>query len=93
LAEKGKAGLGKVIAALFAVMCIFGCLGGGNMFQGNQAHQMIANTFGIFTESGWLFGLILAVIVGAVIIGGIKSIAKVTEKIVPLMAILYVGRR
>jgi AGCS family alanine or glycine:cation symporter len=61
------------------------------MFQGNQAHQMIANTFGIFTETGWLFGLILAVIVGAVIIGGIKSIAKVTEKIVPLMAILYVG--
>jgi AGCS family alanine or glycine:cation symporter len=91
LAEKGKAGFGKVIAALFAVMCIFGCLGGGNMFQGNQAHQMIANTFGIFTESGWLFGLILAVIVGAVIIGGIKSIAKVTEKIVPLMAIIYVG--
>jgi AGCS family alanine or glycine:cation symporter len=91
LAEKGKAGFGKVIAVLFAVMCIFGCLGGGNMFQGNQAHQMIANTFGIFTETGWLFGLILAVIVGAVIIGGIKSIAKVTEKIVPLMAIIYVG--
>jgi AGCS family alanine or glycine:cation symporter len=91
LAEKGKAGFGKVIAALFAVMCIFGCLGGGNMFQGNQAHQMIANTFGIFTETGWLFGLILAVIVGAVIIGGIKSIAKVTEKIVPFMAVLYVG--
>ncbi|MGD8662816.1 MAG: alanine:cation symporter family protein, partial [Desulfobacterales bacterium] len=37
LAQKGKAGFGKVIAALFAVMCIFGCLGGGNMFQGNQA--------------------------------------------------------
>jgi AGCS family alanine or glycine:cation symporter len=91
LAEKGKVGFGKVIAALFAVMCIFGCLGGGNMFQGNQAHQMIANTFGIFTETGWLFGLILALIVGAVIIGGIKSIARVTEKIVPLMAILYVG--
>ena len=91
LAEKGKARFGKVIASLFAVMCIFGCLGGGNMFQGNQAHQMIANTFGIFTESGWLFGLILAIIVGAVIIGGIKSIAKVTEKIVPLMAVIYVG--
>ena len=52
---------------------------------------MIANTFGIFTDTGWLFGLILAVIVGAVIIGGIKSIAKVTEKIVPLMAVIYVG--
>jgi AGCS family alanine or glycine:cation symporter len=61
------------------------------MFQGNQAYQMISETFGIFTESGWLFGLILAVIIGAVIIGGIKSIARVTEKIVPFMAILYVG--
>ena len=91
LAEKGKAGLGKVLAVLFAIMCIFGSFGGGNMFQGNQAYQMIANTFGIFTDTGWLFGLILAIIVGAVIIGGIKSIAKVTEKIVPFMAILYVG--
>lgn len=91
LAEQGKPRLGRVLAVLFAIMCIFGSLGGGNMFQGNQAHQMIANTFGLFTESGWLFGLILAIIVGAVIIGGIKSIAKVTEKIVPLMAVLYVG--
>ncbi len=91
LANKGMAGLGKVLAVLFAIMCIFGSLGGGNMFQGNQAHQMIAGTFGIFTETGWRFGLILAVIVGAVIIGGIKSIAKVTEKIVPLMAVIYVG--
>jgi Na+/alanine symporter len=45
LAEKGKAGFGKVMAVLFAIMCIFGSFGGGNMFQGNQAHQMIANTF------------------------------------------------
>ncbi len=91
LAEQGKPRLGRVLAVLFAIMCIFGSFGGGNMFQGNQAHQMIANTFGIFTETGWLFGLILAVIVGSVIIGGIQSIAKVTEKIVPLMAGLYVG--
>ncbi|MEJ2285716.1 MAG: alanine:cation symporter family protein [Desulfobacterales bacterium] len=73
LAEKGKAGLGKVLAVLFAIMCIFGSFGGGNMFQGNQAYQMMANTLGIFTDTGWLFGLILAIIVGAVIIGGIKS--------------------
>ncbi|MCP5036701.1 MAG: alanine:cation symporter family protein, partial [Rhodobacteraceae bacterium] len=91
LAEQGKPMLGRVLAVLFAIMCICGSFGGGNMFQGNQAHQMIANTFGIFTETGWLFGIILAVIVGSVIIGGIQSIAKVTEKIVPLMAGLYVG--
>jgi len=91
LAEQGMPRLGRVLAVMFAVMCFFGSLGGGNMFQGNQAHQMISNTFGIFTETGWLFGLIMAVIVGAVIIGGIKSIGRVTEKIVPLMAGLYVG--
>jgi len=90
-ADQGKEGLGKFLGGMFALMCIFGTLGGGNMFQGNQAHQMIANTFGIFTDSGWLFGVILAVIVGTVIIGGIQSIAKVTEKIVPLMAGIYVG--
>ena len=91
LANQGWPMLGKVLAVLFAIMCIFGSLGGGNMFQGNQAYQMISDTFGIFTETGWLFGLILAIIVGAVIIGGIKSIARVTEKIVPLMAVIYVG--
>ncbi|MCP4327801.1 MAG: alanine:cation symporter family protein [Alphaproteobacteria bacterium] len=91
LANQGKPRLGKVLAVLFAVLCIFGSLGGGNMFQGNQAHQMISNTFGIFTETGWLFGVILAVLVGAVIIGGIKSIAQVTEKVVPFMAVIYVG--
>jgi len=91
LAEQGRPKLGRALAILFAVMCIFGCLGAGNMFQGNQAYQMISETFGIFTETGWLFGLILAAVIGAVIIGGIKSIARVTEKIVPFMAILYVG--
>ncbi len=54
LADQGKPMLGRVLAVMFAVMCIFGSLGGGNMFQGNQARQMIANTFGLFTESGWL---------------------------------------
>ncbi len=91
LAEQGKPILGRVLAVLFAIMCILGCLGAGNMFQANQAYQMISSTFGVFTETGWLFGLILAVVIAAVIIGGIKSIAKVTEKIVPFMAILYVS--
>jgi AGCS family alanine or glycine:cation symporter len=91
MSDKGKSGLGKAMGVFFAIMCIFGAMGGGNMFQGNQAHQMFSNTFGLFVDSGWLFGLILAILVGLVIIGGIKSIAKVTDKIVPFMAILYVG--
>jgi AGCS family alanine or glycine:cation symporter len=91
MSDKGKPGLGKAMGVFFAVMCIFGAMGGGNMFQGNQAHQMFSNTFGLFVDSGWLFGLILAILVGLVIIGGIKSIAKVTDKIVPFMAVLYVG--
>ncbi len=91
MSDRGKPWLGKAMGVFFAVMCIFGALGGGNMFQGNQAYQMFSNTFGLFVGSGWLFGLILAILVGAVIIGGIKSIARVTDKIVPFMAVLYVG--
>jgi len=94
LAEKGKPGLGKVLAVVFSVCCIGGAVGGGNMFQANQAFQQIVNVTGgdesFLAGSGWLFGLVMAIVVGVVIIGGIKSIAKVTEKIVPLMAIIYV---
>ena len=91
LAERGMAGVGKVLAVCFAIACVFGALGGGNMFQANQSAQQIANIFPFFATRGWLFGLIMAIVVGVVIIGGIKSIAKVTEKIVPFMAAIYVG--
>ncbi|WP_340119864.1 alanine/glycine:cation symporter family protein [Pelagibius sp. 7325] len=93
LAEKNMAGLGKFLAVFFAVCCIAGSLGGGNMFQANQSFQQFVNVTGgeasFMADKGWLFGLIVAVLVGAVIIGGIQSIAKVTEKIVPFMAIVY----
>ncbi len=91
LADKGMGGFGKVLAALFAVMCILGSFGGGNMFQVNQAFQQFSGTFGIMENSGWVFGMIMAVFVGVVIIGGIKSIANVTDKIVPLMVGIYVA--
>ncbi len=93
LAEKNLAGLGKFLAVFFAVCCIAGSLGGGNMFQANQSFQQIVNVTGgaesFMADKGWLFGLIVAGIVGAVIIGGIKSIARVTEKVVPFMAVVY----
>ncbi|MEM8956361.1 MAG: alanine/glycine:cation symporter family protein [Pseudomonadota bacterium] len=87
-AEKGKPG-GKFLAVLFSIFCILGALGGGNMFQANQAHAQIAGITG--DSPGWITGIIFAVVVFAVIVGGIKSIAQVTEKVVPFMGILYVG--
>ncbi|MEH6546557.1 MAG: alanine/glycine:cation symporter family protein [Sneathiella sp.] len=79
---------GKILAVLFAIFCILGALGGGNMFQANQAHAQIAGIFGDYP--GWITGLVFATIVFAVIVGGLKSIARVTEKVVPFMGILYV---
>ncbi|WP_404393299.1 alanine/glycine:cation symporter family protein [Humibacillus xanthopallidus] len=93
LAAQGKAKLGRFLAAAFAVCMIGGSLGGGNMFQSNQATAQIIEVTGgedgALGNLSWLIGVIFGVLVGAVIIGGIKSIAKVTEKIVPFMAVLY----
>ncbi len=86
--------LGRGLAVLFAIFCIFGAFGGGNMFQANQAHMQLVGVTGgessFLNGNGWITGLVLAAVVMLVIIGGIKSIANVTEKIVPLMAVLYV---
>lgn len=91
--ERGMGGFGKVLAVFFAFMCIGGAIGAGNMFQVNQAHSQFAGAFGLFTEesghSVW-FGVILAVLVGLVIIGGIKSIARVTSLLVPFMCVIYI---
>ncbi len=79
---------GKFMAILFSVFCILGALGGGNMFQANQAHAQITNVVGDYP--GWITGIVFAGIVFAVIVGGLKSIASVTEKVVPFMGVLYV---
>ena len=150
------ASMGKVLAAIFAVACIGGSFGGGNMFQVNQAYQqlnditassiaadqvgadlvgtkvfkyeelatplqvksingdqVVLSTIGSddvpavestvtaatltadyrqkpLDNFGWLVGIIFAVLVAIVIIGGIKSIAKVTDKIVPFMVGVYI---
>ncbi|WP_272022035.1 alanine/glycine:cation symporter family protein [Olleya namhaensis] len=94
LKSKGMGGLGKVLAVLFAIFVIGGSFGGGNMFQVNQAFQLVENITGgdqsFLHGYGWAFGLVMAVLVGIVIIGGIKKIAKVTDKIVPFMVLIYV---
>lgn len=90
LKAKGFGRVGQVLGFVFAVLCIGGSLGGGNMFQANQAFAQVANAFPAMAEYGALFGLVMALLVGVVIIGGIKSIANVTDKIVPFMVGIYV---
>ncbi len=91
LKEKNAKGLGKVLAVLFAIFVIGGSFGGGNMFQANQAAAQFVDLFNLENDNaGLYFGIIMAVLVAIVIIGGIKRIASVTEKIVPFMAGVYV---
>ncbi len=88
---QNKAVLGKVLAVIFAVLCVGASFGGGNAFQSNQAAVQISSMLGITGgASGTIIGLVLAIVVGVVIIGGIKRIAKITEKVVPFMAIIYI---
>src|SRR5690606_36759732 len=93
---RGGAKLGKVLAVLASAMILFFGLFGGNLFQTNQSYAQISSTFG--GEDGFLassagavfFGLVVATLVGLVLLGGIRSIASVTSRLVPSMAIMYV---
>ncbi len=91
LKERGFATFGKIAAVLFAIFCIGGSFGGGNAAQSNQATIVLKELLGLeSTSAGAIIGLIIAIIVGIIIIGGIKRIASVTEKVVPFMAVLYI---
>ena len=91
LKEKGLAPLGKALAVLFAVLCILASFGGGNLFQGNMTYAVSQKVFAMEQSAilPWGFGIVLAVMVGMVIIGGIKRIGSVTSKLVPLMCAFY----
>lgn len=91
LKKKGLKWLGSILAVIFAILVIGGSFGGGNMFQANQAFSQLSMVAPSISGYGAYFGIIVAVLVGIVIIGGIKSIAKVTDKVVPFMAVLYVA--
>jgi len=92
LKARGFKTLGKIAAAIFAVFCIGGSFGGGNAAQSNQATIVIKELFNWdSTAAGAIVGLVLAALVGIIIIGGIKRIAQVTEKVVPFMAVMYVA--
>ncbi|MEO2093574.1 MAG: alanine/glycine:cation symporter family protein [bacterium] len=90
LAQMGLGGLGKVLAMFFAILCIGGSLGGGNTFQVNQSLNAIGEVVPFLAEHRWVYGAVMTVLVGVVILGGIKRIASTAEKIVPLMCGIYV---
>ena len=91
LKERGFAKLGKTLAVIFAILCIGASFGGGNAAQSNQAAMQLVDSFGMTGGNArTIIGVIMMVVVGIIIIGGIKRIASVTEKVVPFMAGMYV---
>ncbi|MEC9458568.1 MAG: alanine/glycine:cation symporter family protein [Pseudomonadota bacterium] len=94
LSEKGMPLFGKFLAYMFAVFCVFASLGGGNMFQVNQSLDLViyvsGGEGGFLDINSWVYGAVFAVLLGVVIIGGIKRIAAVTSRLVPGMAIIYI---
>lgn len=90
LEKKNLKKLGKFLAAFFAILGVGASFGGGNMLQSNQAFMIVSEQIPFLQGQGFLFGVGFAILIGAVIIGGIKSIAKFTERVVPMMAILYI---
>ncbi len=81
--------LGKFLAVAFAILCIGGSFGGGNSFQVNQSLGAVGETIPWLADHGWVYGLVMAVMTGLVIIGGIQRIALTAEKIVPAMCGIY----
>lgn len=91
LAKKGYATLGKFLAIIFAFLMIGGAFGAGNIFQVSQAYSAISHEVPYFLENPLVFGFGLAFLTGAVIIGGIRSISQVTERLVPIMVVVYLS--
>jgi AGCS family alanine or glycine:cation symporter len=90
LEKRNMKGFGKFLAGFFAVLGVGASFGGGNMFQANQSFEILSGQFPMLEGNGFWFGVVVAVLVGIVIIGGISSIAKVTGKVVPFMAGVYI---
>lgn len=88
--KRNMKGLGRLLAGLFAILAVGASFGGGNMFQANQSFEQLAGQFPALAGNGFWFGVVTAILVGVVIIGGINSIAKVTGRVVPIMASIYI---
>ena len=91
LKEMGLGPIGMILAFVFSLLCIGAALGGGNAFQVGQSLDAIREDIPFIDKNPWIYGLALAVAVGVVIVGGIKSIGKVASRIVPVMCAAYVA--
>ena len=91
LAKKGYPSFGKVLAIIFAILLIGGAIGGGNIFQVSQAYGAISHEVPFFADNPLVFGFIIASLTAAVIIGGITRIATITERLVPIMVVIYLS--
>jgi AGCS family alanine or glycine:cation symporter len=90
LGRVGLGPVGAVLAVVFALVCMGGSFGGGCVFQVSQSLGPIREKITVLQDHGWIYGVVLVVLVGIVIIGGIRRIAATAEKIVPLMCVVYV---
>jgi len=90
LAELGFRPLGTFLGILFAILCVLGTLGAGNMFQANQSYAALAGVLPFIAERSWFYGLVMALLVGVVIIGGISRIGVVTSRLVPIVVLFYI---
>ena len=81
--------LGKFLAVVFSFLCIGGSFGGGVAFQVNQSLNAVSMSLPFLQDFQWVYALILILLVGAVIIGGIKRISEVSSRVVPLMFLIY----
>ncbi len=83
--------LGQILAVFSAIMMVLASFGGSNMLQSNQSFVQLASVFPALESNGFWFGIVLSVLIAVVVLGGIKSIAKVTSRLVPFMAVLYIS--
>ncbi len=90
LAELGWPRLGTFLGILFAILCVLGTIGAGNMFQANQSFAALAGVLPFIAERSWFYGLVMALLVGVVIIGGISRIGIVTSRLVPIVVLFYI---
>ena len=91
LADRGFKSLGRVLALVFSVFCILGTLGASTLFQANQSYQAIASVIPILEDWDWLYGIVMAILVGVVLIGGVQRVGSVAGTLVPIMCGLYIG--
>lgn len=90
LAEKGKPRIGRILAILFAIFTILGSFGAGSAFQVSQSMGAVQTQIDFFQQYPIAYGLVMAVAIGLVIIGGLRRIAHVAEAVVPTMVVIYV---